>query len=165
VAIKDIALADHGLTMKRQAFVHAYLENGGNATDAYRRSHNCEKMSDAAIRVEACRLLRHPNITLTIESFRKSKIADTLLTLDEHMAELRDLRDVAKAGGHLSAAVKAEELRGKLRGFYVDKVERGSPNEFANMTDEELHRCIAEEAQALGMTVTIPSRSNGGTKH
>jgi hypothetical protein len=67
-----------------------------------------------AIRVEACRLLKHPNVTLTIESFRRSKIGDTLLTLDEHMAELRDLRDIAKAGGHLSAAVKAEELRSKF---------------------------------------------------
>jgi hypothetical protein len=33
---------------------------------------------------------------------------------------------MAKANGQLGAAIKAEELRGKLRGFYVDMVEHGT---------------------------------------
>jgi hypothetical protein len=40
----------------------------------------------------------------------------------------------------LAAAIKAEELRGRLRGFYVEKVEHGRTNEFDHMTDDELRQ-------------------------
>jgi hypothetical protein len=155
-AIKATALADiahERLTLKRQAFVHAYLVNGGNATDAYHRSHNCEKMGYAAIRVEACRLLKRPNITLAIERYRNSEIVGTMLTIEQHMSELRELRDAAKASGQLSAAIRAEELRGKLRGFYVEKVEHGAPNDFAAMSDEELRQFIVEQSKAPEISI------------
>ena len=44
------------LTPKREKFVQAYVETG-NASEAYRRAFKADKMSDAAIAVEASRLL------------------------------------------------------------------------------------------------------------
>jgi hypothetical protein len=60
-------------------------------------------------------------------------------------------------------AVKAEELRGKLRRFYVDQAEHGSAHEFDQMSDDELRQYILEEARALG--IHAPSTNGRGNKH
>jgi hypothetical protein len=52
-------------------------------------------------------------------AFDKKANQHTLLTIDEHMEELKTLRNMAKETGQMSAAIKAEELRGKLRRFYI----------------------------------------------
>ena len=52
------------LTDKQQKFVLNYITNGNNATDAYRKSYDCTKMSDKSITVEASKLLKNPNVTL-----------------------------------------------------------------------------------------------------
>ena len=46
-----------------------------------------------------------------------SRIVDTMLTLEQHMVDLTDLRDIAKAG----AQQRPEELRGWLCGYYVER--------------------------------------------
>jgi phage terminase small subunit len=120
-----IDLADHGLTWKQETFAHAYLAIG-NATEAYRRSYDCQRMSPKSIATEALRLLKHPGITRAIKHYRRDKVIETMLTLEQHMAELRQLRETAKAIGNISAAIRAEELRGKLCGFYVESAERRS---------------------------------------
>ena len=48
---------------------------------------------------------------------------ETEMTVAEHLKELAEIRDLAKADGRYSAAVSAETSRGKVCGFYSDKVE------------------------------------------
>jgi len=40
---------------------------------------------------------------------------------NKHFQELGELRDIAKDTKNVNAAVRAEELRGKVAGFYIDK--------------------------------------------
>ena len=40
---------------------------------------------------------------------------------NKHFQELGELRDMAKETKNVNAAVRAEELRGKVAGFYIDK--------------------------------------------
>ena len=40
---------------------------------------------------------------------------------NKHFKELGELRDMAKETKNVNAAVRAEELRGKVAGFYIDK--------------------------------------------
>jgi hypothetical protein len=78
----------------------------------------------------------------------------SLLTMQQHLEELRVLREMAKANGQLSAAIRAEELRGRLRGFYVETVaHNNSSNEFAQMSDEQLRDFIIQETRALGIDI------------
>ena len=42
---------------------------------------------------------------------------ETLLTLEQHMQELKTLREMAKKAGQFSAAISAEVKRGELRRF------------------------------------------------
>jgi hypothetical protein len=71
-----------------------------------------------------------------------------MLSFEQHMAKLRELRDTATANGKLGAAVRAEYLRGKAAGLY-DRLEHSTVNEFARMSDEELRQVIVDHAQAL----------------
>ena len=72
------------------------------------RSRATELMARADIRDE---------IDLRLEEIRKK----WLVTKDMHYQELGELRDMAKATKNVNAAVRAEELRGKVAGLYIDR--------------------------------------------
>lgn len=52
--------------------------------------------------------------------------AEDSLTLSEHLAMLRALRDMAVRSGNISAAINAEIARGKAAGLYVSKAVVGA---------------------------------------
>jgi|TARA_R110002020_G_scaffold89202_4_gene218428 hypothetical protein len=72
------------------------------------RTRATELMARADIRDE---------IDLRLEEIRKK----WLVTKDMHYQELGELRDMAKATKNVNAAVRAEELRGKVAGLYIDR--------------------------------------------
>jgi hypothetical protein len=72
--------------------------------------------------------------------------AKALLSFEEHMEQLKVLRDNAAAGD--SAAISAEVKRGDLRKFYVKQVEHGGAGEFQRMTDEETRRLSCRASSA-----------------
>ena len=82
-------------TLKQEAFVRAYLETG-NAAEAYCRAYDTSKMSRAAIEAEGRRLLKHPLITLRLEQVNQKAEVEALLSLDDHMQKLAQLRDRAE---------------------------------------------------------------------
>jgi phage terminase small subunit len=129
------------LTPKQEAFCLAYTKTG-NASEAYRQAYDASEMSAAAVEVEASRLLNHPKVTLRLASVQEKEEVKALLSLEEHMQQLRELRDRAVALGQMSAAIRAEVKRGELRGFYVMQVESGVIGEFADWSDEELEAFI-----------------------
>ncbi len=161
------------LSPKQKAFVRFYIETA-NASEAYRRAYNAGNMGANAIHVAACKLLKHPKVTIMKQALDEKANLETLLTLEQHMSELKTLREMAKTNGQMSAAIKAEELRGKLRRFYVEQVEHGTAHEFDGMSIDELRAYVAEESKALGLSPEqIPTKSsrrptNGGgngTRH
>jgi phage terminase small subunit len=114
------------MTPKQEAFVLAYLESG-NASEAYRRAYSAENMKDSSVRVQAAKMLASPNIALRVEQIRKPAVDAAQMTLEQHLRDLQELRDKAKEEGKYSAAVTAEVARGKVAGFYVEKVEQVGP--------------------------------------
>jgi hypothetical protein len=156
------------LTFKQETFVNTLLETG-NQYEAYCRAYKCANMSREAIDVEASKLVRHPKIALRLGQFRENKTAEAMLTLEEHMQELKSLRDLAKSAGQLSAAISAEVKRGELRRFYVKQIESAQVNEFSKMSDEELERYIWEtdaliRSMESGVPPAVPYNPNGRTK-
>ena len=142
-------MARDDLTVKQRRFVQLYLKHG-NATEAYKAAYNVKKMTDDAIRVESCRLLRHPNIAHYLSGVNKKAEEMAVLTLEEHMAELQLLREMAKDKGQLNSAITAEVKRGELRRFYVKQIEQGSAGEFDGMSDDELIAFIEGDAAGEG---------------
>ena len=59
------------LTVKQELFAD-YLAGGLNQTESYRRAYAATRMSDGAIRVEACRLAKHPKVVAHVDAIRKA---------------------------------------------------------------------------------------------
>ena len=60
------------LTAKQSRFAD-YLGHGLNQTESYRRSYDARGMSDVAIRVEACRLAKHPKVAARVDAIRRTR--------------------------------------------------------------------------------------------
>ncbi len=124
---------------------------GATQTDAYIAAGYKVKNSNAAA-AAASRLLKEPVIYERLEELKKAQqqaiVDDTSLTLSEHMAMLRMLRDEARAEGKIQAAVAAEVKRGELRRFYIKQVETGGPGQFSDLSDTELDQMIERAYEA-----------------
>ncbi|MCB4358438.1 terminase small subunit [Quatrionicoccus australiensis] len=127
------------LTQKQENFCLAYIETG-NASEAYRRAYNAENMKESSINVNASKLLADANIALRIAELREPVVVKAQITLEQHLNDLKRLRDLAEASEKFGPAVQAEMARGKASGLYVDKTELtgkdGKPIEVINPTLE-----------------------------
>jgi hypothetical protein len=114
------------LTPKQEKFCLTYLETG-NASEAYRQVYNTSKMKKTTIGRKAFELLENGKITAKINELKAPAIKNVELTVENHLNRLAELRDHAFEAGNYAAAIRAEELRGKVAGFYTDRLELNSP--------------------------------------
>tara|TARA_R100000008_G_scaffold80273_1_gene62561 strand:- start:1 stop:582 length:582 start_codon:yes stop_codon:yes gene_type:complete len=101
-----------------------------------------------------------------------------LITKDKHYQELGELRDMAKETKNVNAAVRAEELRGKVAGLYIDRqilastkfvqLPDGSKKLEQDMTEEDYEKvlyALAEKHNALNpKTKSITASKNSRKK-
>ena len=110
------------LTAKQEAFCLAYIETN-NASEAYRRSYNASKMKDGTVHQTASRLLADVDVTARLEQLRAPVRDRAQITLESHLERLNHLSLMAEQAEQYSAAIKAEESRGKVAGLYVEKID------------------------------------------
>lgn len=110
------------LTAKQEAFCLAYIETN-NASEAYRRAYNASKMKDGTVHQTASRLLADVDVTARLEQLRAPVRDRAQITLESHLERLNHLSLMAEQAEQYSAAIKAEESRGKVAGLYVEKVD------------------------------------------
>ena len=112
------------LTPKQEAFALAYVETG-NASEAYRRSYNAEKMKPSVIAVKASELLAHGNVAVRVAELQAAHVERHEITVDDILRELEEARALA-AGGEKpqpAAMVAASMGKAKLLGMLTDKME------------------------------------------
>ena len=110
------------LTAKQEAFIRAYLKCG-NASEAYRQSYDASKMKPESVNRKATELMRHGTIAARVATYQAKANERAGITLASHLERLAHLSNVAEGLEQLSASVKAEELRAKASGLYVERVE------------------------------------------
>ena len=110
------------LTAKQEAFCLAYIETG-NASEAYRMSYDASKMKPATINRMAKAQMDNRKITARLEQLREPVRERAQITLESHLERLNHLSLMAEQAEQYSAAIKAEESRGKVAGLYVEKIE------------------------------------------
>lgn len=116
------------LTPKQEAFALAYVETG-NASEAYRRSYNAEKMKPSVIAVKASELLAHGNVAVRVAELQAAHVERHEITVDDILRELEEARALA-AGGEKpqpAAMVAASMGKAKLLGMLTDKAELTGP--------------------------------------
>lgn len=108
------------LTQKQENFCLAYIETG-NASEAYRRVYNAEKMKPETVNNKAHVLLKKGEIRARLEELRCPATKSAQVTLAQHLSKLEELRELAKEEGKYGPAIQAEIARGKAAGLYVER--------------------------------------------
>lgn len=148
------------LTMKQERFCLAYIETGGNATEAYRRTYNASRMKETSINVNASKLTSDAKVAQRIKELRAEVTAPAIKKLEiskewvlqqlvenvEMAKQAEPVRDeegnpIGEYKQNLAAGNKALELIGKELGMFVDRkeVRTGALDE---MTHEEKQAAI-----------------------
>jgi Terminase small subunit len=135
------------LTHKQEMFCQAIVQ-GKNMSEAYRIAYDAKNMSGPTVNSRAHDLIGHSQIEARIAEIRRPALIAAGVTQEGHLAELMRLRDLAVEQDKISEAIRAEELRGKVGGFYVTKVETGKVGAFADW-DAQTKVLAISEVKAL----------------
>ena len=120
---------NNNLTPKQEKFAQG-VASGISQSDAYRASYdvNPNANNDNLIS-KASVLMSNGKIRARVEELRAPVVAKVGITLENHIARLQELSDKAEAAGQYSAAIKAEESRGKACGLYVERLQHSGTGE------------------------------------
>lgn len=123
------------LTEKQERFIQNIVKGMTNR-EAYKDAYNTSRMSDAAIDVEATRLLKNPKVTLRQKELVDMMAKESVMTAQERLEYLTNLikgkekeQILTQAGllvdmpADFNAKLKAIDIMNKMQGKYVTKVE------------------------------------------
>ncbi|MCF7837981.1 MAG: terminase small subunit [Candidatus Marinimicrobia bacterium] len=105
------------LTLKQELYCRAYINNGGNATAAYRQAFAPEKASDKTIGRQAHTLLHTPKISAMIEKLKRQALKAQEWNPEALTAEITRLLGEAKDRGDRKEQRMLIELLGKWLGL------------------------------------------------
>ncbi len=106
---------------KEWAFCYEYVRTGDKVKAveiAYESQASRTRHDKASF---ANKLLSRPAVANEIAAMQQDLRSSQRLTLDQHLNALAELRDRAADGEQYAAAVRAEELRGRVLGYYVEQ--------------------------------------------
>lgn len=144
------------LTPQQMKFVEG-IASGKTASDALRAAYDTSNYSQNAIWVDASRLKANPKVRLWLDALQAAGMSRISCSREEHLAELERLRNKAERTGNMGAAVQAEQLRGKVAGHYVDRIqevpaEAGNPHDTLDqIAAEQGHDVAMRFAEAAGI--------------
>lgn len=98
-------------------------------------------------------IMKRPAIQAQISISQSNACRQAEFTLIDHLHELARLRDLAVGDKDFPSAIKAEELRGRAAGFYVERAQvtgaNNGPIQFETMTSEDRVRVARSIAFAM----------------
>lgn len=107
-----------GLTLKQQRFVEYYCLNG-NAAAAAREAGYSHKRAEAAAHI----MKKIPAVATAIATYRADVARRAEYTVDKAMTELEQAMKFAKDTENASAFTRAVELRARIAGVLVDRLD------------------------------------------
>lgn len=103
----------------------------------------------AAHRQNAARLMTNDAVMGRLLELQEAAARRTEVTIERLLDEAEEARLLALATKQPTAMVAATMLKAKLTGKLVKRLEVGEPNEFDNMTEEQLRQFIKESEKLL----------------
>lgn len=110
------------LTLKQEAFCQAYIENKGNASEAYRTAYATGKMKLESIHVNASKLLADTKVALRISALQQEHRNKHDVTVSGLLEELEEARQKALSAETPQASAAVAATMGKARLTGLDKV-------------------------------------------
>lgn len=142
-----------GLTLRQQAWVAAYLANGGNAAAAARAAYSCKPSSSAAVGHDA---LTHPTVRAALIAELAARGYDNAGLAGVHATALDLIR--SDAPGEKAVAVKALDLAYKLKG--LRDTQRNAAITLTNQQLATVLEALQEGRAAIDITPE-PRKSHG----
>ena len=161
-------LIDKPLTEKQRKFAELYVQEFGrlSATEcaisagyskdsAYQRAHEL-------LNVKIC-----PHVVKHINEIREHMEEKYKVSYDSHIHELWRLREAAKQKNNIQTAVRAEELRAKAIGLYVERSMNINKNISAekDLTPEEIEAQLAKIIKDAEETLKAQEEEYDANKH
>ena len=113
-------------------------------------------------RQNAARLMTNENIRRRVVELQAIAAKRAEVTVESLIDEAEEARLLAIANRNPNAMVSATTLKAKLTGKLVKRLEVGEPNEFKNMTEQELRQFIARaDADIAGEQATTTATHDG----
>lgn len=147
------------LTAREERFAHEYAlgEARGNGTKAALRAGLSPSGSIKSAGVIAAKYLARTKVASRVRELQDQAAARAGDSLQGHLARLDELVDQARDLKQLTAAVRAEELRGKALGFYVERIQVS-----ADIGDSDLLAAVAKiMPDQAGLVAALLVRSRG----
>lgn len=110
------------LTPKQAAFVKGILD-GLSASESYRRAYDCENVQPHNIWALASRLRANVNVRSWLAAARRAGLDRAAQSVEDHIAELNEVKQMAIDLGDAKTALKAVEDKGRVGGLYIDRSE------------------------------------------
>ena len=151
------ALDNNQLSELQKKFAELYVEESGRYSNyeiAIRAGYG-----KGGARQRAYELLNPdicPHVVRYIEKLKSEMNEKYRCDYNTHEKELWHLREMAKKKNNVQTAVRAEELRGKAAGLYVDRLLTANKNmsNLDNLSMEELEEKIKYYRKTWGIEIT-----------
>ena len=135
-------LINKPLTEKQKKFAEVYcaskglLSNQECAVEAGYAKDSAYARATELLNPKIC-----PHVVKYIKEIEQDYQTKYEITKDNHMAELWRIREESKKKNRPLVWLRAEELRGKLMGYYIDKKQNLNVNKtLGDLTEEELEK-------------------------
>ena len=157
-------LVDKQLTQMQKIFANLYVENfyGKTSLNNTEIAIKAGYASDSAYQ-RAYELLNpkiSPHVVKYIGELKEDFRVRNSITPDKHMARLEHLGRRAENKDMLGVAMRAEELRGKVAGYYVDRqiIKRDNIDD---LSEEQLEEKMKQTTEDYSLLLDDKSKKNG----
>ncbi len=116
---QEVELPD--LPQQQFSFINDICE-GKTASQAYADNYECRQLTPGAIATRATMLRHSPAVKQWLSLTRQADISNAMYTRDQHIAELEEVKAYSLAQGVPGAAVQAITAKGKVMGYYEDRI-------------------------------------------
>ena len=125
----------YGLTASHRAFADAYLVSNSISKAAVTAGYSAKTCEQVG-----CALIKIPEVQAYIQKRMDERSQRTLITADDVLKSIKDIRDECRENGKNSDALKANEMLGKHLRLFADVVEHKVDEAFADRITAALAR-------------------------
>jgi phage terminase small subunit len=136
------------ITPKQASFAQAYVECG-NASEAYRKTYNCEGSSNRVVWKEASIVLANHHVTVRVAELQAKHAEKHEVTIEYLTRKYQHAMEAAYESAQFGPAVSAITQLGKLHGHFNKKMDLTMKHALGEQFEDPIHEINAKNNAKL----------------